>query len=171
MALSRRIARLEAIESIRQLKARYFDACDNKQPERIRDCFIEGEIDLDYGRIGRFRDRDRLVEVFKQLACHEHIVEMHHGQNPQIQILDEDSAIGRWGLYYCLIDTRQQTLTQLGGFYDDHYRCVDGEWRIRKSVYEVTSSQIFDLSDGLARVVFAGCAAPAELDDPGRQAP
>lgn len=170
LTLEQRIYRLEAIEAIKQLKARYFQACDKKQPEVVRECFARGEIDLHYGRIGHFTEREQLVAVFSELACHEHIVEMHHGQNPQISVLDKNSASAIWGLYYHLIDTRQQTVTQLAGFYDDAYVRVDREWKICRSSYEVESTQIFDLAEGLARVVFAGVAAPAELDDPARQA-
>lgn len=168
--LERRIARLEAIEAIRQLKHRYFHACDTKQPELVRECFLPGEIDLQYGRIGSFSDREAMLAVFTELACAEHIVEMHHGQNPQIEIADEDHATGTWGLYYYLIDTRRRQVTQLGGFYEDAYRRHEGEWRIAASRYEVTSTQLFDLGEGLARVIFAGRAAPVEVDDPSRQA-
>ncbi len=170
MTLEQRIARLEAIEAIRQLKARYFHACDNKQPDLVRECFAAGQIDLRYGRIGNFSDREQMLAVFTQLACQPHIVEMHHGQNPRIEVHDADHASGIWGLYYYLIDTRRQTVTQLGGFYDDAYARRDGQWCITRSYYEVTSTQIFDLSEGLARVVFAGAAAPVALDDPNQQA-
>ena len=95
---------------------------------------------------------------------------MHHGQNPQIEVLDEANATGHWGLYYYLIDTRQQTVTQLAGFYQDAYVCIDAQWHIRQSSYEVASTQIFDLSEGLAKAIFAGAVAPAQLDDPGKQA-
>ena len=61
-------------------------------------------------------------------------------------------------------------MTQLAGFYDDDYARFDGQWRITRSYYEVTSTQIFDLSEGLARVIFAGATAPVALDDPSRQA-
>lgn len=169
-ALEQRIARLEAIEAIRQLKAAYFQACDDKRPDLVRECFAEGKIDLHYGRIGSFDDREQLVAVFERLACQPHIVEMHHGQNPRVEILDDGSARGTWGLYYYLIDTRQRTVTQLGGRYDDAFMVQRGQWRICKSHYVVTSSQILDWSDGLTRVIFAGTAAPVELDDPGRQA-
>ena len=170
MTLEQRLARLEAIEDIRQLKSRYFHACDNKQPEVVRECFPEGKVELRYGRIGEFSDRDQMVAVFSELACQDHIVEMHHGQNPRIEVLDADNATGNWGLYYYLIDTRQQTVTQLAGFYDDAYIRTDDRWQIARSHYEVTSTQIFDLSEGLARVIFAGAAAPSELDDPSNQA-
>lgn len=170
MTLEQRLARLEAIEAIRQLKARYFHACDNKQPEVVRQCFPAGQIDLRYGRIGNFSNREQLLDVFTALACQHHIVEMHHGQNPRIAVHDTDYATGIWGLYYYLIDTRRQTVTQLAGFYDDAYAFFDGQWLITRSYYEVTSTQIFDLSEGLARVIFAGAAAPVALDDPNQQA-
>lgn len=170
MTIEQRLARLEAIEAIKQLKARYFHSCDTKQPDRVRECFAPGPVDLRYGRIGQFDDREQMVAVFTELACHDHIVEMHHGQNPQIEILDEDHARATWGLYYYLIDTRQQTVTQLAGFYDDGFVRINGEWCIERSHYDVVSTQIFDLTEGLAKVIFAGGEAPRELDDPGKQA-
>ncbi len=170
MNLEQRVARLEAIEDIKQLKSRYFSACDNKQPEVMRECFAPGKIELDYGRIGCFDDRDEVVAVFTRLACQDHIIEMHHGQNPQVRIDSEDRASGTFGLYYFLIDTRRQLVTQLGGFYEDEFTRIDGEWKISRSHYRVVSTQIFELAEGLARVIFAGGAAPVELDDPGRQA-
>lgn len=168
--LEQRLSRLEAIEDIRQLKARYFHACDTKQPEIVRECFAAGDIELRYGRIGNFDNRDDMLAVFTELACQPHIVEMHHGQNPRIEVLDADHATGIWGLYYYLIDTRRQIVTQLAGFYEDAYTRSDGQWRITRSRYDVTSTQVFDLTEGLARVIFAGRQAPVELDDPSRQA-
>ncbi|MGB1140508.1 MAG: nuclear transport factor 2 family protein [Halioglobus sp.] len=170
MSIEQRLARLEAIEDIRQLKATYFHACDTKQPELVRECFAEGEIELRYGRIGTFNNREDMLAVFTELACQSHIVEMHHGQNPRITITGSDTATATWGLYYCLIDTRRNIVTQLGGFYDDAYARREDRWQIVRSCYEVTSTQIFDLSEGLAKLVFAGAAAPPELDDPAQQA-
>ncbi|MAT94679.1 MAG: bile acid 7-alpha dehydratase [Halioglobus sp.] len=170
MELEQRIARLEAIEAIRQLKYRYFHACDQKQPEQVRECFAPGPIELEYGRIGSFGDREDMLAVFTELACQPHIVEMHHGQNPQIELHSADEASGTWGLYYCMIDTRRDLFTQLGGVYDDRYRRIDGQWKIVRSCYEVTSTAIYDLAEGLARSVFAGRAAPQALDDPAQQA-
>jgi len=111
-----------------------------------------------------------MIAVFTELACAEHIVEMHHGQNPQITLVDADHATAVWGLYYHMIDTRREVVTQLGGFYDDAYRRGDHGWRIVASRYQVTSTQLFELGEGLARAIFAGRAAPVELDDPGAQA-
>jgi hypothetical protein len=169
-ALEHRIRVLEDIEAIRQLKHRYFFACDQKRPAEVLDCFAPGEIELDYGRIGRFSRAADMVAVFTELACQPHIVEMHHAQNPQIRVLDAARAEATWGLYYFMINTRDRNVTQLGGYYVDGYRKIDGEWRIAASAFHVTSTELLDLADGMARVIFAGATAPAAIDDPARQA-
>jgi hypothetical protein len=170
VTLEQRLSRLEAIEAIKQLKARYFHACDRKELETVRECFSPGKIDLRYGRIGNFSDREQMLTVFAELACQPHIVEMHHGQNPRIEIQDEENATGNWGIYYYLIDTRRQTTTQLAGYYEDAYLRRQDQWCITRSYYHVTSTQIFDLGEGIARVVYAGEKAPMVLDDPSQQA-
>jgi hypothetical protein len=168
--LEQRIANLEAIEAIKALKARYFFACDNKRPAEVRDCFADGEVDLRYGRIGDFSSADDMVAVFSELACQDHIVEMHHAQNPQITVQSATDATATWGLYYFMIDTRQRTATQLGGYYEDAYRCINGEWKMTASAFHQTSMQLMDLAEGVAKVLFAGRQAPAEIDDPSKQA-
>jgi hypothetical protein len=170
MNLEQRIARLEAIDAIKQLKARYFSACDNKQPELVRSSFVDGDIVIDYGRVGSFSNADDMVAIYTKYACEDHIVEIHHAQNPQIDIISDTEAHATWGLYYYMIDTRLNTVTQLGGFYEDEYCCVQGQWKISATAYRVTSTQLMDLSEGMAKVIFAGKEAPSGIDDPSRQA-
>lgn len=132
MNLEARIARLEALEAIQRLKHRYLNACDLKQVESIRDCFAEGEILIDYGPIGTFRDRDSFVALYRELACQPRVIDLHHGANPEIYLLGEDGdeAVGRWALCYCNLDAETGATRKLGGFYQDRYRRVDGQWRI-----------------------------------------
>ena len=169
-SLNARINRLEALEAIKRLKYQYFFNCDQKRPAEVRKCFADGELAIDFGRIGTFRTADDLVAVFEQLACSEHIVEMHHAQNPQIDIESDTEASAIWGLYYYMIDTRQDLATQLGGYYEDRYRCIDGAWKIVATRFVVTSTQILAMHDDRVSRVFAGITAPAELDDPAKQA-
>lgn len=156
--LTARIARLEAVEAIRQLKARYFHSCDGKNPDAMRDCFVAGPVDIDYGALGRFTDRDGLVNLFTQLGCHPHIVEMHHGANPDITIIDADHARGTWSLHYQQIDTVKQTVTQLGALYHDAYRREDGAWKISATRCVVTSCAVLSIQEGVPRVLRAGAA-------------
>ncbi|SDS08570.1 nuclear transport factor 2 family protein [Pseudomonas oryzae] len=130
MNLEARIARLEALEDIRRLKHRYLNACDLKEVEVIRDCFAAGEILIDYGPIGTFRERDSFVAVYRELACQPRVIDLHHGANPEIDLLGDDEAVGRWALCYCNLDAETGATRKLGGFYQDRYRRVDGQWRI-----------------------------------------
>ncbi|MCY1281325.1 Bile acid 7-alpha dehydratase [compost metagenome] len=130
MSLERRIARLEALEAIRQLKHRYLNACDLKDVAAIRACFAEDEVLIDYGPLGVFRERDSFVALYQQLACQARVIDLHHGTNPELELLGDDQAAGRWALYYFNLDGDSGATRQLGGFYEDRYRCVDGQWRI-----------------------------------------
>lgn len=159
--LAARLSALEDLEAIRQLKARYFHACDSKDGAAMRDCFSTGEVLIDYGAIGLFRDRDALVEVFERLAGHDHIVEMHHGANPCIELIDAQQARARWSLHFQQIDLRAHRLTQLGGVYEDEYRKEAGTWKIASTRFCVDSTLMLDLSEAEARTLFAGRALSA----------
>ncbi|MNF40682.1 Bile acid 7-alpha dehydratase [compost metagenome] len=135
MTLEQRIAGLEALEAIRQLKHRYFNACDLKQVEVIRDCFAAGEIVIDYGPIGSFQDRDSFVALYQSMACNERVIDLHHGANPEIELVAEDEAEARWALYYFNLDAETGATRQLGGIYQDRYRCIDGAWKIVETVF------------------------------------
>ncbi|NIB42672.1 nuclear transport factor 2 family protein [Pseudomaricurvus alkylphenolicus] len=139
MTIEERLHQLESIEAIKQLKARYLSACDRKQTDIMRDCFVETEAHIDYGNVGQFNHRDGLIDVFNELGNHEYIIDMHHGQNPQIQIIDSNTATGNWQLYFQQINKKENTLTQLGGFYDDIYTYTQEGWRIKSTRFTVTS--------------------------------
>lgn len=130
MTLEQRIARLEALEAIRQLKHRYLNACDLKDVDSIRDCFAEGEILIDYGPVGQFTDRESFVVLYQQLACHDRVKDLHHGSNPEIELLSETEATGRWGLFYFNLDAETGATLQLGAVYYDRYRRIEGQWKI-----------------------------------------
>lgn len=154
--ISLRLQRLEDIEAIRQLKARYFHACDHKDVETLRQCFAEGEVLIDYGAIGRFATREAFLEVYQALACHPHIIDMHHGQNAQIEWLSPDEAHATWDLYFFQINQQSGTVTQLGGFYRDRFAKDASGWRIVETVFTPTSTLVSQLEDGQLRVMAAG---------------
>lgn len=155
-AITDRLQRLEAAEAIRNLKSRYLACCDDKDPAGMRACFVDGPCAIDYGAVGRFDTADALVAVYTQIACHPHMVERHHGSNPQIEVLDSTRARGRWSLAYELIDTQANRLTQLSGHYEDEYRRVADGWRISATRFVATSMLSFDLAEGLTKVLMAG---------------
>lgn len=139
MLLEQRIARLEALDAIRQLKHRYLNACDLKQVDVIRDCFAEGGILIDYGPLGTFHERDSFVALYQELACQDRVIDIHHGVNPEIELFGEDEAEGRWALYYFNLDGESGATRQLGGLYTDRYRRIAGHWKIIQTCFSAHS--------------------------------
>ena len=149
-------------QAICELKYRYLNACDDKAPERVAACFAPGPVEINFGHIGQFANREDFVAVFVELGCHEHIVDMHHAQNPLVEITGSDSARGRVGLRFHSINTQDKTTVQLSGFYEDEYRRIDGEWLISASTFNVCSAFITDYSSGNDAVVWAGNRMPPQ---------
>ena len=160
--LESRIARLEAIEAIKALKARYWHCCDHKDVEGVRDCFLDGPVEIHYdGPVGLVNHRDGLYQIFKDVACQTHIVEMHHGGPPNIEVNGPESANATWGLVYHLMNTEAQTVSIVGGYYEDEYTRVDGQWWISKARFKVCSAVTYGWKDAALRLLYAGASLPA----------
>ncbi|WP_372860644.1 nuclear transport factor 2 family protein [Spongiibacter sp.] len=159
-ALAQRLQQLEDIAAITALKYRYLNACDAKQPEQVLACFAAGPINIDFGHIGRFDSREAFVEVFTELGCHPHIVDLHHAQNPLIHIDGPNLASGNIGLHFQSINTRDKTRLQMGGHYRDQYQRIDNQWRITASCFNVTAVEMTDFSGGQSVVTYVGNCMP-----------
>lgn len=155
-SLERRLERLQAIEDIRALKARYLNACDRQDPEAVRDCFAGGEVIIDMSYFGYCRNRDEFVDgIFVPRGCHEYVLDMHHCANPEIEIIDADNARGTWSLNYRNINTRERTLTLLSALYHDEYRRVDGQWKVSRSRTEYRTALSCSYQEGTLEVQVA----------------
>jgi hypothetical protein len=153
--LRRRIQRLEDIEAIRQLKARYLNACDAQDPEGAKRCFAEGEILIDMGHVGVFRDRDAFARLYQAAGCQPHILDMHHGANPEIEFLDDTHARARWALEYRNINTRDRTVTFVSLVYHDEYARLGGEWKITRSRSEFKTALHLSYAAGTLEALLA----------------
>jgi hypothetical protein len=131
--LRRRVQRLEDIEAIRRLKARYLNACDSQDPESAKNCFAEGEVVIDMGHVGVLRDREEFAKLYKAAGCQPFILDMHHGANPEIEFIDDDHARALWALEYRNINTQAKTVTFVSLMYHDEYARIGGAWKITKS--------------------------------------
>ena len=155
-ALEGQLARLQAAEDIKALKARYLNACDRQDPEAVRDCFAEGEVIIDMSYFGHCSNRDEFVDgIFVPRGCHDHVLDMHHCTNPEIEILDEDNARGTWSLNYRNINTQERTLTLLSALYHDEYRRVGGQWKVSRSRTEYRTALSCSYQPGTLEVQVA----------------
>jgi hypothetical protein len=131
--LRRRVQRLEDLEAIRRLKARYLNACDSQDAEGAKNCFAEGEVLIDMGHVGVFRDREGFADIYRTFGCLPFILDMHHGANPEIEFIDDNHAKALWALEYRNFNTQAKTVTFVSLIYHDEYAKQAGQWKISKS--------------------------------------
>jgi hypothetical protein len=153
-SLEQRIAALEAVEEIKALKYRYLRACDRKDPDAFRDCFVAKGAFIDYGpRVGRFDDADGIAEVFrtvglKQVDGRYVILDMHHGMHPVIELVGDGQATGAWSLRFRQVNLVDRTERLSAIEYDDRYEIENGQWRIRSSQVTVLWTLVRPLPEG-----------------------
>lgn len=127
------IARLEAFEDLRQLKARYFRLLDTKDFEAFRDVFTEDFRYLDDAKDLAIEGRDAWVDFIVQR--HTDSVSVHVGHDPELTLDSDTEAHGIWGMLdYVILPLANGRRVQTGaGHYRERYRKVDGQWRIAET--------------------------------------
>ena len=138
-SINKRITHLEDYEAIKNLKYRYFDACDKKDTQSMIECFSHNAVHIDYEDFGKFNTAKKMVNKFKLFSCFDHLLEHHSGKNPIIKIT-KNNASAHWSLSYFLVDTNKKITLNLTGFYKDIYIKESGKWLIKESVFKKTSS-------------------------------
>ena len=127
---------LEAIELIKQLKARYFRFLDTGNQEGLTSVFTEdasayfkgGHYEIDV------QGRDKLLK-FYAYSFTDQKFGMHTGHHPEISV-DGDTAKGLWYLQDIFINLEEDTTVMGSAIYEDDYVKVDGEWKIKHTAYE-----------------------------------
>ena len=128
-----RLDKLEAIEEIRNLKARYFRLMDTKQWDELKDVFTsdmrvvtpEGQIYTEGGETYAAALRNSL----------EHAVSCHQGLTGEIYVEDADDARAIWPMQDVIEwedrHPKAGWKSILGrGHYHETYRREGGDWRI-----------------------------------------
>jgi hypothetical protein len=134
------MGRLEDIEEIRQLKARYFRFLDTKQWIEMRGILTDDfrmQVEPDVGAELVTRDgADTFVANLEEVLGD--VVSTHHGHTPEIELTSDTSATGIWAMFDDLyfphgFPRGDGTPTRMrgSGHYHERYRKgEDGRWRI-----------------------------------------
>jgi hypothetical protein len=132
MSLEERVLRLENDREIRNLKMRYLRACDAKDPESMRECFLP-DAKIFFDGFPPFDARDPFIEIYKQMGCAPGIFDIHQGGTGIIEFHGDGRATGWWPLYFHNINLEQRVLTQMGVEYQDVYVKREGRWWISET--------------------------------------
>ena len=139
MSLEERLARVEAIEEIKALKARYCAyADDDYDAEGLASLFVpDGVWDggEEFGRyVGREAFKDFLNRTRGQIRFAAHLV-----LNPIIEVQDADHATGKWRLLMpCTVMTDGVKESRwLLCSYDEEYVRHEGRWMFKKVYMKV----------------------------------
>ncbi len=125
--LEQRITRLEDIEAIKQLKARYCDICDDTHnPDRIASVFAADGI-WEGGDFGQAQGHEAIQELFLGFR-NMFTFSQHNISNPIIEI-DGNRATGIWYIMGPWTLTEDNKEIWMAARYDDDYVKVDGEWK------------------------------------------
>jgi len=139
-----KVAALWAVEQIKILKSRYFQAVDEKDYGTVAVLFTAdavvdfsgepehhighhgvtaGEIDPDSWRVIGGTEAGRVIATAVR-----NVVTVHQGHDPQIVITGPTTARGRWTLYD-MLEFPDETMHGFGHYLEE-YELHDGEWLI-----------------------------------------
>ena len=127
--LETRITRLEDIESIKQLKARYCEICDDMHnPDTIASVFTEDAIweSADFGKAEGHKAIRELFRSFQKMFS----FSQHNIMNPVIEV-NGDRATGIWYIMGPWTYAENNDKKWLALRYDDDYVKTDGEWKYK----------------------------------------
>lgn len=126
-ALEKRLTRMEDIEAIKQLKARYCHICDDlHNPDRIASVFAEDGIweSADFGQAKGHAAIRELFTGFRKLFT----FSQHNIMNPIIEV-DGDCAQASWYIMGPWTKAEMNEEIWMALRYDDDYVKIDGEWK------------------------------------------
>lgn len=126
---------LEAIELIKQLKARYFRFLDTRNIAGLHSVFTEDAS-------ARFKGPDYdfdlngwpALEAFYRKSFSADAFGMHNGHHPEIEV-SGNHATGIWYLQDIFVQLKHDITVMGSALYEDEYRREDGVWRIATTGY------------------------------------
>jgi len=135
MTLEDRITRLEDIEAIRMLQAKYQRCLDTHDFDGVASCFTSDAVSAYDSGTMAYEGREAIVE-FLRGALTDKIQSSHLIHGGEIDIVDPEHATGIWYLEDFLL--HRTYLLKLHGtaVYTNEYRKEDGRWLISRIGYE-----------------------------------
>jgi hypothetical protein len=157
--IEKRIARLEDIEAIQRLKARYAQLHDRGYDgDAVAELFVDDAV-WESNSAGVYHGREEIREMVNGVGVRtQGLFASHLMLNPDITVQDDgSSAEGQWYLLMLATmpgvhDQKERDSVVVSANYRDTFVKVDGEWRFKK--VEVQFHHVANLDDGWAKRPF-----------------
>ncbi len=133
------VERLEAVEAIKELKARYFRCMDTKDWDGFAEQFAPDAVMDMSAEMRDANDEDagitrgnRAIAAFVRGVVGD-VVTVHHGHTPEIEITSPTTARGIWAMEDKLRWPEGAPIRTMHGYghYHETYEHVGGQWRIK----------------------------------------
>jgi hypothetical protein len=140
---------LEAIERIKQLKARYFRAIDTCNIEVLKTILTE-DIKLSFKSPAYEHKVNGLSDAldFYRFSFTPTKLATHNGHTPEIEV-NGDHANALWYLSYVFINLDEKLHIHGSAIYEDSYIKVNGQWMISSTGYTAMLETVEPLSETL----------------------
>lgn len=129
-----RLERIEAIEAIRNLKARYFRLIDTKQWDDLAGVFTSNmQVITPDGRVWMEGGEAYAASLRFGLSD---AVSSHQGLTGEIEVADDGTATGIWAMQDVIEWTTRhpregwKAILGRGHYHETYRRGIDGRWRI-----------------------------------------
>ncbi len=136
------VERLEAIEEIKQLKARYFRCMDMKDWDGFTTVFaldarmdVSGELSGDVGGERGVTTGNREIAAFVRGSIDD-VTTVHHGHTPEIDVASPTNATGTWAMEDHLWWPEGSPIATMHGYghYHETYEKHEGRWLIASTM-------------------------------------
>lgn len=135
MTLEERITRLEDIEAIRALQAKYQRCLDTRDFDGLAECFAE-DVVSSYGNGSMSYEGREAVLGFLRGAMSLDMPSSHLIHGGEIDVKDAASASAKWYLEDFLLHRKFLVKLHGAAIYDVDYVKRDGRWMIRSIGYK-----------------------------------
>lgn len=157
--IEKRLARLEDVEAIKNLKHQYAHCCSDPgyDPDGFASLFVDDAV-WESDAFGTYDGREAIHSFIANLR-EELLWALHYMVNPVIDVADDGlSARGMWVLLEPATMTSSDgpDAVLMTGNYSDDFVKVGGEWKFKK--VHVHFHQVSNLDQGWVRQPFRGAS-------------